>query len=103
MKPTRLRNQLNVNPWYEPTPRSGIRRVHRRIVLMLLMVAEYLVLWTYGWRRTRAHRLSEQAWRPPPTHPKHSDVYGRTHAINSLRYYNDPSTQLHRKDSRRRG
>lgn len=93
---------INVNPWYEPTPKSGIRRVRRHIALTLLMIAEYLVLWAYGWRRTRAHWLSEAAWRSPPTHPKHPDVYGRTHAINSLRYYNDPGTRrLHRKDSRR--
>lgn len=79
-----VRNQINVEPWYEAD----------------LLIAEYLVLWAYGWRRTDAPRFDEAAWQSPPAHPKHPDKYGRTHAINSLRYYNDPNT---RQLQRRRG
>lgn len=98
-----VRNQINVEPWYEADlePDEG-RRIGRWLALWCLLIAEYLVLWAYGWRRTDAPRFDEAAWQSPPGHPKHPDKYGRTHAINSLRYYNDPGTRRSAQHTRRR-
>lgn len=72
-------------------------KVGRWLAWQLLHFAEWLLLIAYGWHRTHAAAASEAAWAPPDTHPKAPDRYGRTHAINSTRYYLRPVAPKRRR------
>lgn len=66
------------------------RMLTRRLAWWLLSLFEYVLLWSYGWRRTNRPRNAEDAWKPPTWHSKNKEQYGRTHAVNSTRYYVRP-------------
>ncbi len=77
--------------------------VARRICAFLLALAEHLYLIAYGWRRTDEPRDSEAAWLPPHAHPKAGEFYGRSHAVNSMRYYLGGAQPRQRRNNRASG
>jgi hypothetical protein len=80
--------------------------VKRRIARWLLMLAESLFLYAYGWKRTEYPAEGENAWLSPEDHPKRHEyrLASRSHAVNSTRYYihRRPKVRARHKDRRLR-
>lgn len=73
-----------------PKSSDDSNRVARWLAWKLLRVAEWLLLYVYGWRRCAGEALtSRNAWYTPEQHPKNRDnrFYDHDHALNSTKFY----------------
>jgi hypothetical protein len=73
---------MTLKPW--PYDSAG-NRVARWLATQFLRLAEALYLFAYGWRDVNGK--GDEVWMPPEGHPKVDEMYDRTHAVNSTRYY----------------